>query len=503
MVVLSPAALSRRPVLRPLIAMATLLGALAVVIGGAEALCRGLLGAYAAPSLHVAVFFVAYDIAVGGVLLAVVWRRLRRDRSVATLSGDVPPASVLIAAFNEAGDARTTGIVATVRAIAAQSGLAFEILVGDDGSRDGTYEAVVRAFGLEAVSEEAVGSVVRADRSAVVVRAVRLGHAGKGATLNALAARAHHPVLITMDADTTPAPSALAHLASAFTDPKVEAAAGVVSVRNAGSILTRHQYAEYVKNSIVRIGWSGLGGLEQVPGAFAGIRADAFAQAGGFPTDSLTEDYELTYRLVDHGLSKGYVPLVVTVPRAQVFTDVPETFRGFIRQRTRWFAGFLSTLYRFRHLLFRSGAGGFGVMRLPLKLIDAVVPVLAFISLAVVMRGAGSPVLAVSALAMGLFTLRWVWDLFFYGAALHLARELGDADETAKVAPHLAAGWLCTATEVATYMWLKHAAVLRAYGWVVGRVRTWESSREPAGEADTAALYPPAPTVDARLVKEP
>ena len=74
-------------------------------------------------------------------------------------------------------------------------------------------------------------------------------------------------------------------------------------------------------------------------------------------------------------------------------------------------------------------------MRLPLKLIDAVVPILAFTSLAVLLRGAGSPVFAVSALALGLFTLRWLWDLAFYGAALHLAKELGE-DASAKDVEH-------------------------------------------------------------------
>ena len=209
-----------------------------------------------------------------------------------------------------------------------------------------------------------------------------------------------------MDADTSPADGALAHLASAFLDPRVESAAGVVTVRNATSLLTRHQYAEYVKNSIIRIGWSALGALEQVPGASPGCARDAFRAVGGFPVDSLTEDYELTYRLVDRGVALGRVPVVVTVPRAQAFTDVPVTVRGFVRQRTRWFAGFLSTLFRFRHLIGRRGAGGFGIVRLPLKLLDAVLPVLAFASLVVIVRGASSPVLSLSRVAIGIFVLR-------------------------------------------------------------------------------------------------
>jgi cellulose synthase/poly-beta-1,6-N-acetylglucosamine synthase-like glycosyltransferase len=483
--------------------MFALLCVLAAAITAIEWLAVRLWGAYVAPSLHVAVFFVAFDLATGGVLLAAVARRLKADRDALRLASaepgtQAPPAlSVLVAAYNEANSDPTRGIVATVRAIAAQRGVTVEVLVGDDGSEDATYADTVRAFALTEGADGAHGSIVGVDGRPVVVRAFRFPHEGKGATLNALALRARHEVLVTMDADTTPAEGALAHLASAFLDPRVESAAGVVSVRNATSVLTRHQFAEYVKNSIIRIGWSSLGALEQVPGAFAGVRADAFRAVHGFPTDSLTEDYELTYRLVDRGLAVGRVPLVVTVPQAQAFTDVPVTVRGFVRQRTRWFAGFLSTLYRFRHLIGKRGAGGFGLVRLPLKLVDALLPILAFASLVVILRGATSGVVTLSRVAVGIFLIRWLWDLVFYAVALRFARELGDPVATRAVAPASWIGWLCTATEALTYVWLKHASTFRAYAWAARRVRTWEPSREPSVLLPAAATEDESEAVDA------
>jgi cellulose synthase/poly-beta-1,6-N-acetylglucosamine synthase-like glycosyltransferase len=474
----SPAARARRPLVAPVLAL--LLLALAVVVAGAgiELLALWVLDAPVAPSLHVAVFFVAFDLATGGVLLAAVARRLALHRA-APVDADPPPISVLIAAYNEAGGG-DHGVVATVRAVAAETGVTMEILVGDDGSEDGTYQELVSAFGLEREGSDAHVSAGHVLPGGVPVRVFRFPHAGKGATLNALAAHASHEVLVTMDADTSPGRDALARLASAFLDPAVESAAGVVSVRNARSVLTRHQYAEYVKNSIVRIGWSALGALEQVPGAFAGVRRDAFRAVGGFPVDSLTEDYELTYRLVARGRTLGRVPVVVTVLEAQAFTDVPPTVRGFVRQRTRWFAGFLSTLYRFKHLIGRPGAGGFGVVRLPLKLVDAVLPILAFTSLLVLVRGVASSSVSLSRVAVGIFLVRWLWDLFFYGVAVRFSRRLGDRDYTRRVAPEGWRGWLYTATEALTYVWLKHASTLRAYSWAVRRVRTWEPSRDRA-----------------------
>jgi hypothetical protein len=221
------------------------------------------------------------------------------------------------------------------------------------------------------------------------------------------------------------------------------------------------------------------------------MRAASFREAGGFPVDSLTEDYEMTYRLVRRGVAVGRIPVVVFVPGAQAFTDVPTTYRGFVRQRTRWFAGFLSTLLRFRHLIGRRAAGGFGVVRLPLKLVDAVLPLLAFASLVVVVRGVSSPVASLSRVALGIFLTRWLWDLSFYGIALGLSRPFGDPELTARFAPASWQGWLGTAAESVTYIWLKHASVLRAYGWAVRRVRTWEPSRETA--------HPGRPTRDAQM----
>lgn len=134
----------------------------------------------------------------------------------------------------------------------------------------------------------------------------------------------------------------------------------------------------------------GRGELSLSSASLEALRATEFHAAGGFPTDSLTEDSELAFRLIARGAETGRPPVVVAVVGAQVFTEVPVTLAGFVRQRTRWFAGFLTTLFRFHRLVLDSRGGGFGIVRLPLMVVDAVLTLVALASLVVLVREGAS-----------------------------------------------------------------------------------------------------------------
>ena len=424
-------------------------------------------------SLQAALAFVGIDLAIGLVLIRTLYTRFRREPDVEP-QHEPSPVSVLLPIWNEGASVR-----ATIEAWAAQAGVEHELLVGDDGSTDDTTAALVGALQLTPVTASHWTGVVHG----TTVQLYRFPHGGKGATLNALARHAKHPVLVTVDADTTPTEGSLRRLACAFHDPEVDLATGVVSISNGrDGWLLGNQSAEYLKNALVRIGWATLGGLDQVPGAFTGIRASVFHAAGGFPEDSLTEDYELTYRVMALGVTRGRAPKVATVLRAQVFTAGPSTAAGFVRQRTRWFAGFLTTLFRFRRLVFDPRAGTYGVVRLPLKCIDAFLPVLAFASLVLLVRGGLVAALGISRLSIALFLVRWVWDLVVFGLALLAARRLGEPEKTKQASPPLFWEWLLTGFEALTYVWFKHAAALRGSVWAVWRLNKWEASREAPSE---------------------
>lgn len=432
----------------------TALGVAVAAAGGIAGL-SWILHHFAPATAALPTLFVALDL----VPTAVAATLGGAPQDAATLQDGVPPAtdvakvSVLVAAFNE--EACIAHTLASLQRQAAVD-FAVEAIVADDGSSDGTAACVEHfAAGLP-------------EGSSFSLHLLRLPHSGKGGALNAALAAATSPVVVTVDADTELDADALRRLVAPFAAPAVTAAAGAVVVRNARGFLLRHQFVEYRKNTLLRRGWSALGALDQVPGAFGAYRAAELRRAGGFPTDSLTEDYEAIFRLRALAAREGRAVAIPTIAEARAYTEGPATLTGFVRQRTRWFAGFLATLFRFRALIFARNAGSFGLVKLPLKLVDATLPVVGLLALAQLVvglvRGSHNPLPLLAFLA-----LRGTID-----ATLYLrARRLAAADP--RPAPAFAVAQALI--EPFAFAWLKMLAVQRAYLWAARRTETWEPSR--------------------------
>ncbi len=419
-------------------------------------------------SLHLALLFVAWDLSTNAFVSMLSLRGAHRESASKATTATLP-VSVLVAAWNE-----ESSVVQTVHSVLGQAGIELEVLVGDDGSSDATRARLIEAFTLQEVRPRVFAS----SDGRVVLHA--FPHRGKGHTLESLRVVAAHPVLITVDADTVLGTAALQRLAACFGDARVEAAAGSVIVREPGGALTHFQFAEYLRNTFLRRGWSEGGVLEQVPGALAAIRASALAKAGGFPIDSITEDYEVAYRLYARAAEEGRVIRIPTIPSARAYTDPPRTLSGLIRQRTRWFAGFLTTFWRFRRLLLSPSAGAFGLVRLPIKLTDALLPLLGLASLATLLFALVTGTLEgdwwLSGTSLTLLVLRAIADLSLHRLAIraHLQAEGRIPELEAK----LSRLWVYALLDAWTYGWLKHVIVLRAYPFAYSKARHWERSRD-------------------------
>ena len=70
------------------------------------------------------------------------------------------------------------------------------------------------------------------------------------------------------------------------------------------------------------------------------FRREAFEGVGGFPTNSLTEDFELSIDAARAGLESAYVPDVLARGLG------PEDMAAYVSQQLRWARGCLSGLPR-------------------------------------------------------------------------------------------------------------------------------------------------------------
>ena len=244
--------------------------------------------------------------------------------------------SVLIAAYNE-----HNVIARTVEAALASTQAPLEVIVVDDGSTDGTFDALAPL-------------AARDPR----VRVLRQANAGKAVAMNRGLAAARGDVLVCLDADTIIAASAIGWLTRHFADPAVGAVAGNVKVGNPVNLWTRWQSIEYVvSQNLDRRANALLNAVTVVPGAIGAWRREAVARAGGYLSDTLAEDMDLTWRLRRAGWR------IENEPEALGFTEVPGDLAGLLRQRFRWTFGTLQCLWKHRDALGRYG--WFGRATLP------------------------------------------------------------------------------------------------------------------------------------------
>ncbi len=282
-------------------------------------------------------FFVAIALGIGRgavhIVLALVAGRKQLNQPQAA-NGEPP--TILIAAFNEEGV-----IHRTISSVLRSTWPIGEIIVVDDGSTDATYETVRIAFEHD-------------ERVAII----RQENSGKASALNRALESAHGSILVCIDADTQLDGEAIGRLVRHFENPKVGAVAGNVKVGNRRNVLTRWQALEYITSqNLDRRAYSLMNGITVVPGAIGAWRKKAVTAAGGYMSDTMAEDMDLTWRLRDDGW------LIENEPEAIAYTEAPETWRGFFKQRFRWTYGTLQCLAK--HIGAFGRGGWFGWVVLP------------------------------------------------------------------------------------------------------------------------------------------
>jgi cellulose synthase/poly-beta-1,6-N-acetylglucosamine synthase-like glycosyltransferase len=250
----------------------------------------------------------------------------------------LPLVSIIVPAYNE-----EVSVVNSLENLLHCNYPEFEIIFVNDGSKDHTLEKVNEVF-----------------HNHPKVKIFTKPNGGKSSALAVGIEKAVGDYLVCIDADTQLLPNAVGELMRNFIDENVGAVAGVVKVGNEVNILTKWQSIEYISSqNFDRKGFAYLNAITVVPGAIGAFRKSAVLAAGGFTTDTLAEDCDLTIRI----LKAGYV--VANEPRAIAYTEAPETIKQFMKQRFRWSFGVMQTFWKHKDLVFNDGYKSLGWIALP------------------------------------------------------------------------------------------------------------------------------------------
>jgi cellulose synthase/poly-beta-1,6-N-acetylglucosamine synthase-like glycosyltransferase/peptidoglycan/xylan/chitin deacetylase (PgdA/CDA1 family)/spore germination protein YaaH len=286
-------------------------------------------------------FFVAIALGMArAIIMAVLaWNSARpRNRPVPPPIDPNAFVSVLIPAYNEA-----TVIEASIRRVLASTDVRVEVIVIDDGSKDETSAIVTNAFGDDPR-----------------VRLLTLENGGKARALNQGLLLAGAEIVIALDADTQFEAETIARLARWFVDPMLGAVAGNAKVGNRINLVTRWQAVEYVTaQNLERRALSRFDAIMVVPGAVGAWRRAAIDAVGGYPTDTLAEDQDLTIAIQRRGWQVGYDVDAVA------WTEAPESFGALAKQRFRWAFGTLQCLWKHRRVMRTRQPAGLALVGIP------------------------------------------------------------------------------------------------------------------------------------------
>ena len=274
---------------------------------------------------------------IGALALAQWLRSRRREREHAGEQYE-PFVSIIVPAYNE-----EFVIEATIRSLLNSDYDNLEIIVVDDGSQDRTTEVVRERFGDEPL-----------------VRLFTEANAGKATALNFGLRHAKGDVIVALDADTQFPANTIRALARRFVDPQMGAVAGNAKVGNRVNLVTRWQALEYITSqNMDRRAFASLNCITVVPGAVGAWRRELIEKCGGFSSDTLAEDQDLTLQIRKLGYQIGYEETAIG------WTEAPQTLRMLAKQRFRWAYGTLQCLWKHRDAIFRPGYGALGFVAMP------------------------------------------------------------------------------------------------------------------------------------------
>jgi len=246
----------------------------------------------------------------------------------------LPRVAVLIPAYNE-----ETVIARTIRSVMMSNYKNIRIIVIDDGSKDRTFDVVQETYAKDIASGR--------------VTVLTKPNGGKAEALNFALEQTGEEIYVGIDADGVIAHDAIGRLVCHFANPKIGAVAGNAKVGNRVNLWTRWQALEYITSqNFERRALDLFDVVMVVPGAIGAWRTAAVKVGGGYHSNTVAEDADLTMNLLEQGYS------VIYEDQALAFTEAPVNVDGLMRQRFRWSFGILQAVFKHKGAITKHRAMG-------------------------------------------------------------------------------------------------------------------------------------------------
>lgn len=240
-----------------------------------------------------------------------------------------PFISIIIPAYNE-----QTGVIRTVQSAIANTYPRKEIIVVNDGSTDLTKKKL-RNFQK------------RYPRS---IKIINQTNSGKAAAINNAVMRSKGSLIMVVDADSLLAPDAIEKMVNHFQDKQIIAAASNVKILPTRKLMGLAQRFEYLISYRMKRALNTLNVEYIVGGVGSTFRKRHLLKVGGYDTDTMTEDIDLTVKLIRHFGNKEFK--IHYAADSVAFTEHVLSFKSLVKQRFRWKYGRFQTLVKSRSLFF-------------------------------------------------------------------------------------------------------------------------------------------------------
>lgn len=231
----------------------------------------------------------------------------------------------------------------------------YSVTIIDDGSTDNSLQLVKSRF-----------------EDNIRIKILNQQNKGKALALNNAISLSSSDIVICIDADTQIELNVIKKILPYFYNQEVAAVAGQIEVGNKRNLITYLQYVEYITTpNYERHVFQHVNGILVIPGAIGAFRRSVLVELGGYSNDTLTEDNEMTLRL----LSKNHI--IRNAYDVKGYTEAPENLQAFIKQRVRWKVGSMQVLYKYSNTIFKIKNKLFGYLVVPyLCMFSFILPVI-------------------------------------------------------------------------------------------------------------------------------